>query len=209
MAPPGYSEARRRAAAAAERALARNRGEAGAARAAVQAADTFFEDVRKAIDLEAQLAARACVAGCAWCCYQLVAVTRAELEMVMEAVAARPARVRAAIAARARDAAARGAGLDPRRWWAAHIPCPLLGEDGLCTVHPARPLACRAHNSADAAACHRSFQGEAVRTPVLAAQHGVWAHAQLGLMDALAGAGRDAGLANLALAVDDRLSRGP
>lgn len=205
MAPPGYSDARRRTTAAAERVLTHGRDGAEAARAAVAAADTFFDDVRKEVDLEAQLAAQACAAGCAWCCHQIVAVTLAELEMVMEAVAAKPPEARAAIAARARDAAAKGVGLDQRQWWATRIRCPLLEDDGLCSVHAARPLACRAHNSADADACRRSYLGEAVRTPVLAAQHGTWAHAQMGLMDALAKAGHEPGLANLALAVESRL----
>lgn len=205
MAPPGFSDARRRAAEAAAKPLKRGGKAADAARAAIGAADAFFEDVRKSVDLEARLAAQACAAGCAWCCHQIVAVTPAELEMVMEAIAAGPARVRAAIAARARDAAGKGAGLDQRQWWAARIRCPLLGDDGLCAVHAARPLACRAHNSADADSCRRSYLGEAVRTPVLAAQHGTWAHAQMGLLDALAETGGDAVLLNLALAVESRL----
>ncbi|EME68606.1 hypothetical protein H261_17678 [Paramagnetospirillum caucaseum] len=205
MAGLGYSDARRQAAAAAAEALARGRSPADATRAAIAAADAFFDHVRRALDLDAQLKRQACAAGCSWCCHQIVAVTAAELDLVAEAIAAKPPEARAAIAARAREAAAKGAGLDQRQWWAARIRCPLLEDDGLCGVHTARPLPCRAHNSADASACRRSFEGEAVRTPVLAAQQGIWAHAQAGLAEALQGAKRSAEGMNLALAVDGLL----
>ncbi|KIL98460.1 hypothetical protein CCC_03743 [Paramagnetospirillum magnetotacticum MS-1] len=205
MAGLGYSDARRQTAAAAGEALAQGQGPAKAARAAITATDSFFDRVRVALKLDEQLANQACAAGCSWCCHQIVAITAAELDLVAEAIAAKPPKARAAIAARAREAAAKGAGLDQRQWWAARIRCPLLEDDGLCGIHESRPLPCRAHNSADAGACRRSFEGEAVRTPVLAAQQGVWAHAQTGLAEALAQAGQSAMGLNLALAVDELL----
>lgn len=209
MAGLGYSDARRGAAQAATEALAQAKGLAGAARAAIAATDAFFDQVRQALNLDEQVKRQACAAGCAWCCHQIVAVSAAELELVAEAVAAKPPEARASIAARAQSAAAKGAGLDQRQWWAARIRCPLLEDDGLCGIHAARPLPCRAHNSADANACRRSFEGEAVRTPVLAAQQGVWAHAQMGLMEDLLEGKRPAEAMNLALAVDALLSRQP
>lgn len=201
MAGLGYSDAKRRAAQAATEALGQGKGMAGAARAAIAATDLFFDQVRLALNLDEQLKGLACAAGCAWCCYQVVAITKAELDMVAQAVAAKPPEARAAIAARARDAAARGTGLDLRQWWAAHIRCPLLDDDNLCAIHADRPMPCRAHNSADAGACRRSFEGEAVRTPALAAQQGVWAHAQAGLLEALQEGKRPVEAVNLALAV--------
>jgi Fe-S-cluster containining protein len=204
----GYSDARRAAAQAAAAALAPRKAEAEAARAAIAATDTFFARVRAAVNLEPQLAAMACAAGCSWCCHQIVGITSAELALVAEAIAAKPPASRAAIAARARDAAAKGKGLDQRQWWAARIRCPLLEDDGLCGIHASRPMPCRAHNSSDAGACRRSFEGEAVQTPVLAAQHGIWAHAQAGLAEALLRNGRSADILNLALAVNDRVSSG-
>jgi hypothetical protein len=36
--------------------------------------------------------------------------------------------------------------------------CPLLDEDGACTIHPARPLACRALTSLDADDCRRALE---------------------------------------------------
>ncbi|CUW40753.1 protein of unknown function [Magnetospirillum sp. XM-1] len=209
MAGLGYSDAKRRAAQAATEAFNQGRGLAAAARAAIAATDSFFDQVRRALNLDEQVKRQACAAGCAWCCHQIVAVSAAELELVAEAIAAKEPQARAAIAARAREAAAKGAGLDQRQWWAARIRCPLLEDDGLCGIHESRPLPCRAHNSADANACRRSFEGEAVRTPVLAAQQGVWAHGQMGLLDALAAGGWEAAPLNLALALNAGLSRRP
>ena len=205
MAGLGYSDARRQSASAAAEALSRGQSPADAARAAIAATDTFFDKVRQALNLDAQLKQQACAAGCSWCCHQIVAITAAELDLVAEAVAAKPSEARAAIATRAREAAAKGAGLDQRQWWAARIRCPLLEDDGLCGIHAARPLPCRAHNSADAGTCRRSFEGEAVRTPVLAAQQGIWAHAQTGLAEALLKDNRSTEAMNLALAVNELL----
>ncbi len=204
MAGLGYSDARRQSASAAAEALSRGQSPADAARAAIAATDTFFDKVRQALNLDVQLKQQACSAGCSWCCHQIVAVTAAELDLVAEAVAAKPPEARAAIATRAREAAAKGAGLDQRQWWAARIRCPLLEDDGLCAIHAARPLPCRAHNSADADACRRSLEGEAVRTPVLAAQQGIWANAQAGLTEALLTATHSADAVNLALALAGR-----
>ncbi|MGE5506008.1 MAG: YkgJ family cysteine cluster protein [Actinomycetota bacterium] len=194
-----YADAAQASGQAAAAALAE--GEAAAARAAAKAADTFFDEVRSRVGLDPVLARLACTAGCAWCCHQVVGVTSAELAWVAEAVAALPQAVRDKVKAAAAETARMGAGLDQRGWWAARLRCPLLGDDGLCLVHQSRPLPCRAYNSADAEVCRRSLAGEAVRVPVLAAQHGVYGHAQLGLVRALADAGRDAQVVNLALAL--------
>jgi Fe-S-cluster containining protein len=198
MAAPRFSDASRAAKAEAAAALATGEGQAGAARAAIGAADAFFAQVRAALALEPAMKAMACAAGCSWCCHQIVSVTVAELALVAEAVAALPPQRQAAIAARAADAMAKGKGFDQAQWWAAQIRCPLLEDDGLCGIHAARPLPCRAYNSADAEACRRSYHGEPVRAPVLAAQHGSYGHAQAGLAAALGEAGIPAGPVALA-----------
>lgn len=64
--------------------------------------------------------------GCSWCCYQPVAMHPAELDLLQRRV---PAEVLEAAAARI--------GAFPR--------CPLLGDDGACTIYAERPLACRMH----------------------------------------------------------------
>lgn len=202
-----YSEIRRRTARTASEVLARGEAPPGAVRAAFAEGNSCLELVRAMPGMAERLDGLACGAGCSWCCRQVVGVSEAELTVVLDAVASLPAKARKAVAAAATKAAKKGKGLDQRQWWAAGILCPLLDEAGLCRVHAARPLPCRAHNSADAGACRRAAEGEAVPTPVLAAQQGVWANAQLGLLDALAGAGLPTEMLNLALAVNQRLNR--
>lgn len=184
-----YSAIEKRAREAAAAALAAGQGEAAAARAAIAAAEDFLATIA-VLGLDQALAKLACGPGCASCCHQMVGVTKAELAAITEAVAALPAAVRAGIATRSADLAERAHGLDPAGWWRAKLPCPLL-DAGACLVHAARPLPCRAMNSADADICRRSLAGEKARIPVLAAQHGIMGHAQAGLAQALAKAGLD------------------
>lgn len=200
-APLRFSDAAAAARNAAATALAAGEGAAGAARAVGAEADRFLALAGDMLGLNPVLSRLACSAGCAWCCHQIVGVTGAELALVRQAVAALPADLRAAVARRAAEARTKGAGLDQGQWWSARIPCPLLGDDRLCLVHAVRPMPCRAHTSADALACKRSLDGEPVRTPVLAAQQGIYGHAQAGLARALQQAGHDAGVVNLALAL--------
>lgn len=185
-APFRYSDAQARAKAAALAALRHGDGLAAAARAAIDAAEAFLAEIVPAVGLEAQMAALQCGAGCVQCCHQMVGVTAAELALVQDAVAALPEPARGETRARIAAIAARGKGLDQAGWWAARLPCPLLDDHGRCVTHHARPLPCRAMNSSDAAICRRSFDGEAVQIPVLAAQHRVHGSAQLGLAHALA-----------------------
>ena len=202
MAAPGFSDAKRAAYDAAKDALAKGEGPTGATRAVIAATDLFFDQVRVALNLDAMLARMACKAGCSWCCHQVVGVTTAELALLTQTIAAMPEDRRTRIKSRAQNAMTKGRGLDQGQWWAAQIRCPLLEDDGLCGIHADRPLACRAFNSADADLCRRSYEGEKLRAPVLAAQHGVWAHAQMGLIQALTEAGITAGPVALAEGVD-------
>ncbi|RAU21497.1 hypothetical protein CU669_12400 [Paramagnetospirillum kuznetsovii] len=201
-APPGYSDVKRAAQTAAAAALSHGEGQAQAARAAIAAADHFFATIRKTLKLDAVLARMACRAGCSWCCHQIVGVTAAELALLAETIAAMHPTRQAEIRQRAEAAMAKGRGMDQAQWWAAQIRCPLLEDDGLCGVHAARPLPCRGYNSADADLCRRSYLGEKLRAPVLAAQHGVWGHAQSGLAEALAEAGIAPGPVSLAEGID-------
>lgn len=185
-----YSTIEKRAREAAAAALAAGRGEAVAARAAIAAAEDFLATIA-VLGLGDALAKLACGSGCASCCHQMVGVTRAELAVIKDAVAALPPAVQAGIAARVAEVAAQAKGLDPAGWWKAKLPCPLLDDAQACLVHQARPLPCRAMNSADADICRRSLAGEKIRIPVLAAQHGIMGHAQAGLAQALAKAGHD------------------
>ncbi|MBI5164905.1 MAG: hypothetical protein HY985_13500 [Magnetospirillum sp.] len=163
-------------------------GPMAAATAAIAAADRLMAEVAAEPGLAEALAGAACRAGCGWCCHQVVGITVAEEEMIVKAVIALPAETRCRIATRQRAAEARLAKLPVAEWQSARVPCPLL-EDGACVLHDARPLPCRAVLSADAAICRRWYEGEDVRIPQIAAQRGVYSHAQAGLAQALAAAG--------------------
>ncbi len=93
----------------------------------------------------------ACRAGCAACCHLPVGLYFGEALRLRAALEHQPA-LRAEVA----SAAAATATLPWRAL--AGQPCPLL-RNGLCAVHPARPLACRALASSDAAACARGVAG--------------------------------------------------
>lgn len=172
-------------------------GLAAAAVAAIGSAQAFLAEARVAHDLGDALDSLACGPGCSPCCHQAVTVTVAELALVEEAIGGLAPTIRARAIDRARAAAAQVPGIDPARWWALRLACPLLDE-GRCRIHDARPLPCRAMNSADAGICRRAFDGEALRLPVFAAQHRIYGSAQEGLAAALAEAGQEAGPVTLA-----------
>jgi Fe-S-cluster containining protein len=189
--PPRYSDGEAAARTAAIAALKAGLGPAGAARAAIDVASSFLAEVVERINLAPQMSTLQCGPGCSFCCHQMVGVTIAELALVKEAIAALPDPERRDVGLRIKDMARRGKGLSQAQWWAARLPCPLLDETGKCMVHAARPLPCRAMNSRDAATCRRSFAGEELQIPILAAPQRIHAHAQLGLAKALAECGED------------------
>ena len=49
--------------------------------------------------------------------------------------------------------------------WLLRQPCPLLGEDRLCTVYEHRPFGCRGYASRDLGACTRAFEAPETVTP--------------------------------------------
>ncbi len=199
MTAPPFADIAPRAAAAAAAALPG--GPAAAARAVVALADRTLTQAQTQPDLAAKLAGLACGAGCAWCCHQMVGVTPAEQALLAEGIAALCPADRDGLRARTAALVRRSHGMDQRQWWAARLPCPLLAEDGRCSIHPTRPLPCRGYTSANVDLCRRSLAGEGVRIPMLAAQFGIYGHAQAGLAQALAAAGIDPGPITLVEAV--------
>lgn len=98
-----------------------------------------------------------CRAGCDACCHALVGVQAHEVLIVAEYIQTHffPVELEDAIT---RTAAQRTAfaGKSHGEQAALNRPCALLRE-GSCTVHPARPEACRAHHSPDAGACRSNL----------------------------------------------------
>jgi Fe-S-cluster containining protein len=99
----------------------------------------------------------ACRAGCGACCHVLVGVQAHEVLIVAEHIQTHfsPAELDEVIARTAAQVAA-FKGLAYRERWALQRPCALLDEDS-CSVHEARPEACRAHHSSDVEACHANY----------------------------------------------------
>lgn len=201
--PLRYSDIQAQARDIATAALKRGDSPAQAARAVIDAAEAFLAHVIEAIGLQPQMAAIQCGAGCYTCCHQMVGVTAAELELVRDAVAALPEPLREQTQARIRDLAQRGRDLDQAGWWQARLRCALLDEEGRCLVHAARPLPCRAMNSSNAETCRRAFDGERLQVPVLTAQHKIYGHAQIGLMEAVVACGGDRRVLGLGTALAD------
>jgi Fe-S-cluster containining protein len=200
MSAPTFREAEARAMAAAAPALAAH-DLTGAAKAAIAAAEAYLAHAAKGADLHRQLQGLACGKGCSYCCHQMVGITEAEVALVQAAIAGLPARTQEQIRAASAALRQKAPGLSPAQWWTAKLRCPLLSEQGACLIHTARPLPCRAMNSADRAVCQSSFEGQPANIPVLAAQHGIFGHAQAGLLQALVAAGRPKGMVILGTAL--------
>lgn len=96
----------------------------------------------------------ACKKGCAFCCYQRVAIT------IIEAIAIGSwiAQLRPQIGAHVLSQAARYAGFDDDKSRAAsRLPCVFLDRAGACSIHEFRPLVCRAHFSLNLKACNDAY----------------------------------------------------
>lgn len=178
----------------ADAALAARGGNAGLTRLM----GSVQEAIERELGADGPVAAPACAAGCAACCTVNVATQAVEGLVAAAWLAARldgPGR-----AARARELLAfhdRVRWLEDEDRIAAHEACPLLTEDGRCSIHPVRPLSCRSLSSLDPADCHRALEervardgGGEVRMNVL--QHALYTDAVAELQAAAARAGLDA-----------------
>ncbi|MBV9852147.1 MAG: hypothetical protein JO250_20975 [Armatimonadetes bacterium] len=97
----------------------------------------------------------ACRPGCDHCCFLTVEASAPEVFLIAEHVrtALAPEQL-ACLRGHLHRTAERIQRLTPAERVRADVPCALL-EDGRCAAYPVRPLACRAWNSRDAAACAR------------------------------------------------------
>lgn len=112
----------------------------------------------------------ACKRGCSLCCSNFVGITPPEAFRLAAAVR-RAGRGRSpdpwlAIPA-VLERAARSAGMPPAERLGARIPCPLLAEDGACSVYADRPLVCRQAASYALEPCQDEHDGKEglVRVP--------------------------------------------
>jgi Fe-S-cluster containining protein len=156
--------------------------------------------------LEAAGGAVSCAPGCGACCRHLVPVSLVEAVGIADTIAAMEPARRAVIEARFAEAERKLIGsrlLDPaspvgtrrlvahaghstddpldrltRAYFAQQIPCPFLEQES-CSIHEARPTACRQHLvSTPSARCRLPFDEPAVETIDIAARVGpalMWA----------------------------------
>jgi len=179
-------------------------GLTAAAAIAGDAADAAWAEARPAVEARRQ-PGFACAAGCAWCCYQQVAVAPAEAVAIVRHVLQKfPPPALAALKARlvALDERTRGVGVAGRAELKA--PCAFL-EDGRCTIYAVRPLRCRGVYSRDAGHCRWAMENpdQIFGSPDRHAKPGPYPVEPARIMDAalsgLARALRDQGLAWTAL----------
>ena len=101
----------------------------------------------------------ACTKGCSSCCHGTVAVTAHEAFVLGEAILSIPdAGQRHAIVSTLYKQATQqheGATADAQ----SSAPCALLDGNGACSVHDARPTACRKHHSFDVRTCRSTGAG--------------------------------------------------
>lgn len=132
-----------------------------------------------------------CRAGCSFCCFLTVETSAPEVFLIAERLrATRTAAQLALLRERLRRTSAAVRGLTPTGRVRAAIPCGLL-ENGLCSVHDVRPLACRSWNSRDVSACERIMRegGGDLRAVQDQRPFGINAGVHAGLVAAMRGAG--------------------
>ena len=121
------------------------------------------ETLQKALDEKVPPKERrlpVCQPGCDTCC-RLHAVFVTPLEALRIAAYLRANRSHDELDALMKtldEVAARVAEMTLEERARERVPCPLLDGKGACSVHPARPLLCRAYNSCDLEACLRAFE---------------------------------------------------
>lgn len=179
-------------------------GVTAAAAAAGELADAAWAEARPVVEAR-KPTDFACAAGCAWCCYQQVAVAPAEAIAIARHVTSTfppPALTALKTRLAALDARTRGLGVADRA--RLKTPCAFL-EDGRCTIYTVRPLRCRGVYSRDAAHCRWAMENpeQIFGSPDRHAKPGPYPVEPAKIMDAalsgVARALRDRGLAWQAL----------
>ncbi|NUO48460.1 MAG: YkgJ family cysteine cluster protein [Polyangiaceae bacterium] len=131
----------------------------------------FAEAAYRATDAEAErvlgqpgAVAPACKRGCSYCCHVDVEATSAEIDAIVAHLAGSRSSVEvdALVAELSRSGALSG-----EQRWAARIPCAFLAPDQSCSIHPVRPLRCRAFHSCDVERCKDAFDGKGDDEPVM------------------------------------------
>lgn len=128
---------------------------ADAARFTMEMADTAVEGFRTNFVGQPRFA---CAKGCSACCHLIVAIPPGVAEAMAEHIdAAFSGEERDALILRLEEAVARFRDAeDPQ---AVRAPCPLLNDEGGCSVYEVRPLSCRSFTSTSLPRCQQVVFG--------------------------------------------------
>ena len=100
----------------------------------------------------------ACRAGCSLCCSLRVDVFAHEIFLIADYIRAHfSAEMLSSLKTRLATHAAQVLPLTPFDHATRNVACPLLRDDGRCSIYEARPLSCRRHHSMDFAACQFTY----------------------------------------------------
>jgi hypothetical protein len=190
--------------------LARDDDDDAPAEAARLALDRALELTRAALAREPPSRPIACAKGCSSCCVAKVVVTPPEaLRIAAHLRRTLDPAALAVVSARIAAADDRARGLTRARRFEAKIPCPLLAEDGSCSVHEVRPLICAGWTSLDVSACERYFaaEGAGASAPTYGLGYEIAGAILAGLVQACGDAGLDGTLLELIAALRIALAR--
>ena len=96
----------------------------------------------------------ACKPGCSWCCYQLVPVSVPETLRISKFLQGLPSSESTGVVERLRSLDKATRGLTSLQRVSIPKACAFL-QDGQCSIHPVRPLACAEFTSYDVQVCKR------------------------------------------------------
>jgi len=124
---------------------------------------TMYENLDQLLDsfiyrLHKEQQALDCKKGCSWCCTQPVFTNHWEVEYLRHFMKKRfTVEKIAEIKAKAEKKNKEVSTLSSSSLLKNRIPCPLL-HDNVCSVYPARPMACRIYLSSDLDSCIEEFR---------------------------------------------------
>lgn len=130
--------------------------------------ETLLRSLREERPERARRRLPVCAPGCDSCCrIHAVFVTPLEvLRIVAHLRATRTPDELAILTARVEALSPQVGALGREERARACVACPLLDEEGACSVHPVRPLLCRGYNSCDVDVCLRAFEARDPRVPL-------------------------------------------
>jgi Fe-S-cluster containining protein len=194
---------------AAKEALARGTSQQALADLASRAADVATEVLAHHLTVLPPDPPIACGDGCAFCCQLRAEVTVAEVaRLALHLRATRSPEALETLRRKIEETARRVGHLAPNERAEARVSCALL-EDARCTVYEARPLTCRACNSASADDCERALADVEVQTVVYAPQRALYRYEVMAMARALAASGLDGTTHELHTALAAALAKQP